>query len=85
MVNAPKQLMERRIMTSTTSPKLSSSIARRVREVRGQWSPQERRQRAEEGRRLRSEFVRRIVEAQYEPEIWAVGALGDEDLQRIAS
>ena len=85
MVNAPKQLMERQIMPNTTSPNQSSLIARRAREVRGQWSPQERRHRAEEGRRLRSEFVRRIVQAQYEPEIWAVGALGDEDLQRIAS
>lgn len=70
---------------TTTSPKQASLIAHRAREIRGQWSPQERRQRAEEGRRLRGEFVRRIVESQYEPEIWAVGAPGDEDLQRIAS
>jgi hypothetical protein len=71
-------------MSYTTSPKQTSLIARRAREIRGHWSPQERQQRAEEGRRLRREFVRRIVEAPCEPEIWAVGAIGDEDMQRIA-
>jgi hypothetical protein len=28
--------------------------------------------------------MRRIIEIPAEPEIWAVGALGDEDLRRIA-
>lgn len=77
--------MERPTMTYATSPKQDSLIARRTREIRGHWTPQERRQRAEVGRRLRHEFVRRIVDAPCEPEIWAVGAIGDEDMQRIAS
>ena len=69
-----------------SSPTLQESlIAHRVREIQGRWTPQERRRRAEAGRRLRREFVRCIVDMPTEPEIWAVGALDDADLQRIAS
>ena len=76
--------MERQTMNHATSPKPESTIAKRVRQIRDRWSPQERLRRAEVGRRRSLEFMRRIIEVPVEPEIWAVGALGDEDLRRIA-
>jgi hypothetical protein len=71
-------------MNATTYADSSAVIADRVREIQSQWSPQERRRRAETGRRLRNEFIRRLIDIPAEPEIWAVGAPGDEDLQRLA-
>jgi hypothetical protein len=51
------------------------------------WSPKERRRRARQGERRREELLRLIASPElcgYEPEIWAVGSLTDEDLQRLA-
>jgi len=64
---------------------LNSKIAVRpgMREIQAQWSPQERRQRAAEGRRRMQEFFRLVEEPSAETEIWAVGSLGDDDLQRL--
>lgn len=71
-------------MNNTSSPHPESSIALRVREVQVQWSSQERHRRAAAGRRLSQELLRQISEVPDEPEIWAVGALDDADLQRLA-
>ena len=64
---------------------LNSKIAIRpgMREIQAQWSPQERRQRAAEGRRRLQEFLRLVEEPSAETEIWAVGAPCDDDLPRL--
>jgi hypothetical protein len=54
-----------------------------MREIQAGWSPQERRARAIEGRRRMQELFRMVERASTDPEIWAVGALADDDLQRL--
>ena len=51
--------------------------------IQARWSPQERCQRAAEGRRRMQEFLRLVEEPSAETEIWAVGALADDDLPRL--
>ena len=60
-----------------------SGLAGRLREIRSSWSPNERQLRAEEGRRRRDEFLMLLANFVYEPEIWAVGSLGDDDWSRL--
>lgn len=54
-----------------------------MRKIQAGWSPQERHARAVEGRRRIQEFLRLVDGASADPEIWAVGALADDDLQRL--
>lgn len=54
-----------------------------MREVQARWSPQERRQRAAEGQRRIREFLRIVERDSAAEDVWAVGALGDEDLRRL--
>lgn len=71
-------------MSTVTLMRDSVSVSRRVRDVRAGWSPRERCQRAHQGRCQLQEFLTLIAESDAEPEIWAVGALTDTDLQRLA-
>jgi hypothetical protein len=70
---------------NTTFSRNQSSLAVRIREIQRQWSPKERVRRAELGQRRLREFLQRILQPPIEPEIWAVGAIGDEDIRRLAS
>ncbi len=54
-----------------------------MREIQSRWSPQERRQRAAEGRRRIQEFLQMVGETPAADEIWAVGALANDDLERL--
>ena len=58
-------------------------VTHRLREIQAQWSPAERRARASEGRRRREQLFG-IIACPTEPEIWAVGAPGNDDLPRLA-
>ena len=54
-----------------------------MREIQAGWSAQERRARAQEGRRRMQEFLNLVECPPADPEIWAVGALADDDLLRL--
>jgi hypothetical protein len=70
-------------MNQSIFPLDKLSRTSRRQEIQDQWSDDERRARAAAGRRRRQELVQMLEEA-WEPEIWAVGAPGDEDLSRLA-
>jgi hypothetical protein len=72
-----------RAMNRSTLTFDKSSRASRRQDIQDRWSADERRARAEAGRRRRQQLARMLEEA-WEPEIWAVGAPGDEDLPRLA-
>jgi len=57
-------------------------ISRRVRDVRDSWTPGERRQRADEGKRRFEQFVQ-LIDNPGADEIWAGGALTAADFERI--
>lgn len=59
-------------------------LRNKLRNIQSRWSIDERRQRAEEGRRRTREFVRLLNDQDFEPEIWAVGAPAWDDVRRIA-
>ena len=71
--------MERSSVTDRNSP-----IGPRLHHIQAGWSADERRQRAEEGRRRMVELGQLLSDATAEPEIWAVGALVSDDLRRLA-
>lgn len=75
---------ERNVATLKHSTLNSSTIARRCRQIQARWTPEERRQRQEWGRQGAQDLLQLIV-AGHEPEIWAVGALDNADVSRLAS
>ena len=66
-----------------------SSIQPGMREVQQRWTPAIRQERAQEGRRRMQEFLELLSTANAsdsqgnDEELWAVGALGDGDWQRL--
>jgi hypothetical protein len=72
------------IMLTATFMIEHATISQCVRDVRATWTPRERRQRAREGRHRFREFLGLIAESPSAPEIWAVGAPAEADLQRLA-
>jgi hypothetical protein len=79
----PEHSLGARAMNRSILTLDKASRASRRQEVQDLWSADERRARAEAGKRRRQQLVR-ILEEAWEPEIWAVGAPGDEDLPRLA-
>ena len=57
----------------------------KLRDIQSKWSPDQRRRRAETGRRRMNELYRLIIRDEEEPEIWAVGAPAWDDVSRLAS
>lgn len=57
----------------------------KLRKIQSSWSTDQRRRRAETGRRRLNELYRLITQDQEEPEIWAVGAPAWDDVSRLAS
>jgi hypothetical protein len=72
------------IMSHSATFVRNSGIAPRVRQIQARWSSDERRQRAEEGRRRREQLFALLTSTREEPEIWAVGAPADDDMRRVA-
>jgi hypothetical protein len=78
--------MEDHNMISAAFLDSKPSIRPETRKIRARWSAQERKERAAEGRRRIQQFLRLLDERSEEaeePELWAVGALADCDLQRL--
>ena len=61
-----------------------SHVQSRQSRIQSGWSPDERRDRAKEGRRRTAEFLTLIGSPPGEPDLWAVGALACDDLRRLA-
>ncbi len=70
-------------MTRALLPLPKPDVTHRLREIQARWSPDERRARAAEGHRRRQQLFT-LISCPAEPEIWAVGAPGDDDLPRLA-
>ena len=68
-----------RTVSSADAPLADSCLD----QIQSRWSPEVRRQRETEGRRRARDFVRDFLASPAEPEIWAVGSLGQDDLQRL--
>jgi hypothetical protein len=62
---------------------LHKSRDSRRREIQANWSPAERRARADAGRQRRRQLAELLIDPA-EQEIWAVGAPGSDDLPRLA-
>ena len=66
-----------------------SSIHPGMREVQARWTPETRRERAQAGRRRMQEFLDLVATSDWssspasDDDLWAVGALGDDDWQRL--
>lgn len=67
-----------------------TSVRPSTREVQASWSPAVRQERAQAGRRRLQEFLSLVSATEWpgapsneEEEVWAVGALGDDDWQRL--
>ena len=63
----------------------SLHVAPQMEEIRGSWSPEERRRRAALGRKRQEELLDLLEGVPNDPDHWAVGAPAIDDLQRIAS
>lgn len=61
-----------------------SHIARQLQETQSRWSSEERRERAAQGRRKTEELFRLVSDCMPEPDVWAVGSIGPDDLLRLA-
>ena len=73
-------------MDRTTLIHDRSSIRPGMREIQSRWSPAVRRERAQAGRRRIQEFLELVSVSDTQAdddEVWAVGALGDDDWQRL--
>ncbi len=60
------------------------SILKNVTEIRANWTPDERRQRANAARKYSRMLLRMISEADECEDVWAVGAPSDVDFGRLA-
>ena len=60
-------------------------VASQMEEIRGSWSPEERRRRAVRGRKRQEELLDLLEGVPNDPDHWAVGAPAIGDLQRLAS
>ena len=58
-------------------------IFQAVNRIQAGWTQTERRLRAKEGQHRLQKLLRMIAEPAADPEIWAVGAPADTDLQRL--
>jgi hypothetical protein len=61
-----------------------AQVIHKAARIRMTWTPRERRRRSTRARDLFRRFARRTLGTQTE-EIWAVGALTDSDLRRLAT
>lgn len=62
----------------------NAKVDTRMREIRATWSADERKRRAETGRRRVREFMQLIeIESGDPSDLWAVGAATWDDLQRL--
>jgi hypothetical protein len=70
-------------MNSTIRALHRTDITPRIRAIQAAWSPQERRARAEFGRRKIREFLDLLAASSPDNEIWAVGAPSGDDVPRL--
>lgn len=60
-----------------------SFLPRHIQELQSSWSAEEMRQRAAMGRRKTQKLLRLVTTSVSEPELWAVGSIGPDDLLRL--